>query len=252
MKNIGLPQSINGIERLTSQAASARDKISNLKMFDEDAEFISLGFNCSTAHYLREIGLRKVAHPFDWVFASPEIIIDACNDSFNAFMDKAQWIQHPNVNAVTHKRYHEYFFTHKDPLNITADFDYYRRACDRFIDSLNSDKQLCFVITPITEPEKRQRWAQGFTQIVKRPSLTGVASVWELIRHLKSLHNNSKFIVVEHYTQRALEASVLDIKKDLVHLRFCAGGESSGKKFIEEYDDHSFKIMLSGLNANLN
>ncbi|WP_080652875.1 DUF1796 family putative cysteine peptidase [Alteromonas mediterranea] len=132
MKNIGLSQSINEIERLTSEAARARDKISSLTMLDQDAEFISLGFNCSTAHYLREIGLRKAAYPFDWVFASPEIIIDACNDSFNAFMDKAQWSQHPNVNAVTHKRYHEYFFTHKDPLNITADFDYYRRASDRF------------------------------------------------------------------------------------------------------------------------
>ena len=49
LKNIGLSQSINEIERLTSEAARARDKISSLTMLDQDAEFISLGFNCSTA-----------------------------------------------------------------------------------------------------------------------------------------------------------------------------------------------------------
>lgn len=236
-----------GGEQFIAQAMQIRDTIGSLNTLSGNTEFISLGYNCSTAHYLREVGLRKAAYPFDWVFSSAEIIVDACNDSFESFMDKSQWVKHERVKNITHQRYHEYFFAHKDPLANKEDYGYCHRACQRFSELLATHNPLCFVITLITEPDKRLGWTMGFTQSIKQPESQTIESVSHLINFLKNAHPNSVFVVIEHYTQVPVDASIENITSDLIHLRFCAQGISTGKKYVNEVDDLCFKIILSGL-----
>jgi hypothetical protein len=237
-------------EQFVEQATQVKNEIIRLDLFSDNTEFISLGHNCNTAHYLREIGLRKGAYPFDWVFSSAEIIVDALQDSFESFMDRSQWDQHCKVNNVTHQRYHEYFFAHKNPLTNQEDYDYYQRACRRFIEQLATQKPLCFVITLITEPEKRPGWAMGFTQRFAPPHSQTIESVRHLIEQIKNTHPNSTFVVIEHYTEMPVDASIVSVETDLIQLRFCATGKNTGKKYSDEIDDLCFKIMLSGLNPN--
>jgi hypothetical protein len=212
-------------------------------------EYVSLGHNCSTAHYLREVGLRKKAYPFDWVFSSNEIIADTLTDSFNAYIDKSQMVEHDSNFAVTHTRYHEYFFAHKNPLRNSEDFHYYERACFRFLELMRSGKNICFFITFISEPEKRPGWSKGFNQKFKKtfPSLKNTQA---LLSKFKKINPNIVFVVIDHWTEVSFDALFKVPHEDLVQIDFYAKGKSTGRNYVHLLDDFCFKLILDAVNNN--
>ena len=54
------------IERCVAMALDIQSKLAN-KMSVSD-KFVSLGQNCSSAWYLKQLGLKLESYPFDWIF----------------------------------------------------------------------------------------------------------------------------------------------------------------------------------------
>ena len=48
---------------------------------------ISLGSNCYTAWLIAALGLRRASYPFDWIFSTPDMVIDMIEDRFVHFLD---------------------------------------------------------------------------------------------------------------------------------------------------------------------
>jgi hypothetical protein len=52
---------------------------------DNSYNFITLGFNCSSALVLKDLGLRKYSLPFDWVVTNNMQVINCLEDDFKRF-----------------------------------------------------------------------------------------------------------------------------------------------------------------------
>ncbi len=234
--------------RFISEAEAASKKL-RLFMQAESKEqtFISLGENCSSAWYLKQLGLKKASYPFDWIFSSPEIIIDCIKDGFAKFLHQSQIIEKPGKLSAGHAYYHANLFQHKNPLLNHDNYAYYQRCCDRFLEKIKSDIPIVFVLTLINEPLKRPLWADGFTYAFTMPVNQDIASVQPLCSYLKTIHTNSKFIIVDHYTERESSVTCEVIDDTIFAIRFCAGGKSNGLKYENHIDDYCFKLVLSGL-----
>jgi hypothetical protein len=76
--------------------------------------YISLGYECSTASILRELGLRKFALPFDWIRTSPLGIYYCISDNFMQF--------HKILHLATSKGYiiDEYGFEYPHDYPTTS------------------------------------------------------------------------------------------------------------------------------------
>uniref|UniRef100_A0A6C0JJI1 Papain-like cysteine peptidase n=1 Tax=viral metagenome TaxID=1070528 RepID=A0A6C0JJI1_9ZZZZ len=82
--------------------------------------FITLGFNCSSATVLRDLGLRKTALPFDW------IVINHVNKFINCIEDNFQKF-HKNLHLIMDNHWLE------DEYGIQYPHDY----------SLNDNGEIC-------------------------------------------------------------------------------------------------------------
>ncbi|GGW83712.1 DUF1796 family putative cysteine peptidase [Alteromonas halophila] len=209
--------------------------------------FISLGENCSTAWYLKQLGLKKASFPFDWVFSSPEIILDCLADRFAAFLDKTQIYASADGKSAGHARYHANLFNHKNPLDSAEDYAYLSRCCQRFLSCAESNQNICYLITLINEPHKRPGWAEGFTHAFAMPERQSPGTVSHLVETLTGLNRNAKFIIIDHYThsKNNVQGNVID--EHTLSLEFHAGGKSTGVFFPNHFDDFCFKQVLCGL-----
>jgi hypothetical protein len=108
--------------------------------------FITLGFNCSSATVLRDLGLRKYSLPFDWVVVNHYTkLINCIDDNFQKF--------HKNLHFIMDKHWFEdeygIQYPHDYPVNDEEEIidnwlDYkddvlkkYQRRIERFNNILN-------------------------------------------------------------------------------------------------------------------
>ena len=49
----------------------------------------SLGSLCHSAQILKNNNLKRCSYPFDWIFSSPNMVIDCISDDFKKFLDKS-------------------------------------------------------------------------------------------------------------------------------------------------------------------
>lgn len=102
--------------------------------------FVSLGDHCLPANLLRAAGLRHAAYPFDWIFASPEVVKHAIEDDFRTFLDRGYFRSTSPTEGV-HRAEHEFYrtnfgqgslFFHHDPDRNESHHAHYQRAVQRF------------------------------------------------------------------------------------------------------------------------
>lgn len=210
-------------------------------------EYISLGENCSSAWYLKQLGLKTVSNPFDWVFSSPDIILDCVNDNFKRYLDKSLIVPAQDNLSAGHAIYHRDFFNHRNPLKSDEDYQYYQRCCERFLASLTSQVTPCYLITLINEPTKRRQWAQGFTPHFPMPINQSLSSISTLITTLQHKNPSARFIVIDHYTNSEKLTKVDVSSENVFFIEFHAKGKSSGVFYPDHLDDFCFKLILTGL-----
>jgi hypothetical protein len=109
-----------------------------------DVDVVGVGTHCLTATLLRDMGLRRFALPFDWIFSSPEMLSHVLVDDFKTFLARDQYVAvplaervTPNANLAHHTFYQEQFdvqfvFNHHDPLASDDAYAYLQRTVDRF------------------------------------------------------------------------------------------------------------------------
>lgn len=214
---------------------------------DSESEFISLGENCSTAWYLKQVGLKKASYPFDWIFSSPEIVLDCVEDGFEKYLDRSYLKPKDNGSSAGHDYYHSNFFNHKNPLESEECYNYYKRCCQRFNHSLKSHHSSYYLLTLVNEPSKRPSWANGFTKQFSMPLDRDYNSIEPLVNKLRFLKNNSKFVVVDHRTNCGGAIETEKVDSDCMIVRFDAIGESTGVFYRNNLDDFCFKVVMTGM-----
>lgn len=214
--------------------------------------FVSLGENCSSAWYLKQIGLKKASYPFDWIFSSPEIIIDCIDDEFEKYLDKSFIEPKGNKVSAGHRFYHSNFFNHRNPLKSKKDYNYYERCCQRFLRNLKSKEPIYYLITLINEPSKRPGWANGFKYDFSMPVNHDCKSIMPLFDKLKHINKNSRFIAIEHYTNNNRDIKAKQIYSDIMTITYNAFGSSTGVFYRDYLDDFCFKLIMTGLHGSHN
>ncbi|MDV2857699.1 DUF1796 family putative cysteine peptidase [Oceanimonas sp. CAM02] len=149
---------------------TADKNIATLKrmLHENECEFVSLGYNCDVAHFLRYTGLRKAAYPFDWCIAPNDSVIKIIKNDFEGFME---------LDNITYSEPHKALVfegeggavVESDKLVVTAycekygmifphDFhdsnmfqvvkDKYNKRIERFLNIVMSGRTVVFVFKP--------------------------------------------------------------------------------------------------------
>ena len=105
----------------------------------------SLGTLCQAANILKRNNLKLCSYPFDWVFSTPDHVIDCIQDDFDKFLDKSYYI---NISETKcgHSQYYHHMFFHRNPLTNSDDYDYYTRCVDRFRNLLKKQEHKLFIM----------------------------------------------------------------------------------------------------------
>lgn len=117
------------------------------------AHLASLGSFCLPGNIMRHHGLRRYSLPFDWIFSSPQMLIDCLTDDFAAFLDPRYYrsISESRWNpGAEHELYLEKYgipavFAHRDPTR-EQDYLYFTRCVARFRTLLSSPDPKLFLI----------------------------------------------------------------------------------------------------------
>jgi len=212
---------------------------------NDAAELISLGQNCSTAWYLKSMGLKQSAYPFDWVATSPEIILHCLSDRFKTFLDRDQMVSR-GVRAG-HMFYHSGFFGHRNPKSLKADHEHYQRCTARFLHLMDCQMPVIFVSTVLNERYKRLVWADGFVNSFQRPENQTLKDFREMMRTICSINPMARFLFIEEYTGRPFSLKTTHSSTQCMWIRYCAVGNSTGFKYLDETDDRVARNLLSAL-----
>lgn len=220
-------------------------KINNkLRLFCGDIKhthFVSLGEVCIAAWYIKVCGLRTGAYPFDWVFSSPEIVLDCINDEFKSFLDKKYM---EKSKGAGHFKYHSRFFKHKNPYTDNVNYEYYERCCKRFMKLINSDERIIYVLHLMNDLEgvSSLGWRRGFNHKFDLPINQTQKDFQILIDNLKERNNNIKFIVIDSYKTKKRSAYYKE-NGDVFFINYHHVGDK-GLKFANKKDDAVFKKIL--------
>lgn len=213
---------------------------------DQNCEKIGLGQNCNASWYLKATGNKRASYPFDWIFSTPEIILDMLDDDFEAFLDRSQYISH-GLDAG-HERYHETFFGHRNPANSASDHEFFRRCVARWRAIMKTKKPIAFLSVILNESDKRKRWKEGFYKQFKMPVDQTLSDYDQVIHRIQSTNPNCKFLFIEQYTEEPFELSVIEQNENAFWLKFCAIDLNTGVQYLHEVDDEVMKTIVGGLN----
>lgn len=210
-------------------------------------EKVGLGQNCNASWYLKATGNKAASYPFDWIFTTPQIILDMLDDDFEAFLDTAQLIPH-GIDAG-HERYHETLFGHRNPASSLADHAFFQRCKTRWDDLMQSQKPVVFLTIVLNESDKRKRWKDGFTKQFEMPTDQQLSDFDTMIQKLISLNPNCKFLFIEQYTEQKFELTVTEKNQQTIWLKFCSIDTNSGVQYLHNVDDEVMKTILQGLKS---
>lgn len=200
-----------------------------------ETQYVSLGTLCHTAQLLKNIGLRKEAMPFDWVFSSPFVLMDCLKTKFSVFRDVKQHCR-ASLHKSGHISYGTNFFNHKD-ITCENDLKYYERAISRFT---NIEENAVFVI--------------GFyNNSVSESNIDYTEKSVELIQNsLKQYFNGKQHLLVCIHHKIDKKTYCLRTKRKTDHLLWvdvCCS-ETNGLRFLEKQIQKCFekdmKKILTG------
>jgi hypothetical protein len=110
----------------------------------------SLGKMCFSSELIKRNGFKRESYPFDWIFSSPEVILDCLNDDFACFLNRDLYTNHdyePLERKCGHSEYNLAMFNHHNPKDYEKDYNYFVRCINRFRILLKSNEPKLFVMT---------------------------------------------------------------------------------------------------------
>ena len=242
--DISIPSITQNEQDIVLKAISIQNEISEWKGKQEN-RLVSLGQNCNSSWYLKETGNKEASYPFDWIFSSQKIVVDAINDRFESFIDKKNIIS--LGEKAGNKLYHNSLFNHRNPINSDEDYSYYKRTIERFLDLIDGEDSIVFVITVVNEFKKRKGWHDGFIDSMVPAFPQNLDSFSELIALMKSINKNVKFLFIEQYTESDLELEIRNKTDDIFWVKYNSAQSNTGVHYLDTLDDTIMKIVYSGL-----
>lgn len=243
---------INSKNIYIDEAHSIAKEIKNILNLSPNTEIISLGENCNSAWYIKEVSLKKHSYPFDWTYSSPSIIKHCIEDHFKIFLDKSFIFPTRSGNSAGHQFYHNSLFNHRNPLKKDTDYAYYERCIKRFMNILESKKSILFVMTVVTEIDKRSGagWAKGFNEQFTLPINQNFDDMTDLIKVIREINPNCKFLFIEQYTEGNPRIELVNFKNDdFIWIKHTSFQRNTGVFFKDKTDDGLAKILFSSLKA---
>lgn len=164
--------------------------------------FVSLGSSCEIPHLLRDLNLRYVAFPLDWVISIDQAGLLRCiEEDFLHFTEKAYLV--PKSNGVLVNTYYKMEFPHEGNCNTTpyaellAKFQAkYNRRIERYRELAQFSKDIIFI---------RASYVNATSDAFLYPDPTNLylKLSWgeELLLLLKNRFPNNRFhlILVNHH-----------------------------------------------------
>ena len=212
---------------------------------NSDFELIGLGQNCNASWYIKESGNKRTSYPLDWIFTTPEIILDMLDDDFAGFVQKDLLI--PHGMDAGNQRYHETLYGHRNPASRETDRQYLIRCIERWRKRMKAQEPILFLTIVLNESDKRKRWKEGFTKKFKMPTNQKLEDFEILMTKLKSINSNCKFLFVEQKTQEQFDLSVKNKTENAIWLNFSAIDKNTGVQYMHEVDDAVMKTILANL-----
>lgn len=209
----------------------------------QEAQVVSLGQNCTTAWYLKAVGLKQVSYPFDWVTTSPAIIRHCLADRFTAFLNRSLMVSKGPM--AEHRLYNANFFAHRNPKRSAEDHAYLVRCVKRFIKAMDEGTPMVFVTNVLNEHAKRPIWSKGFTDRFPLPTDQRPQDFEAMMDDFQRWNANARFVFIEEYTEGPFAIDITARDSRMVWLRFCTMGPSSGFKYLDPLDD-AMAIALYG------
>lgn len=187
-------------------------------------EAISLGQNCNSAWYLKQVKAKKESYPFDWLISSPSVLESCLNDNFYTFMNKSQMFSFDDGKRAGHKIYHEKLFNHRNPLINQKDYEYYQRCISRFLKLLDSTTPVVFVCT-LFQNEVSEYQTCCEKMLARNP--------------------NIKFIFIEQHLKGEFNLYHKQINPNTLLIHFTSEGINRGKRYRDQLDDRVIKEFFS-------
>lgn len=231
-------------ESYLNQANALRVEIQSWVGTDE-REMIGLGQNCNASWYVKETENKKASYPFDWIFTTPELVLDMLGDDFEALLDRKRLIPH-GLDAG-HERYHEWLFGHRNPASSESDFAFMQRCVDRWNVIIKTQRPILFVTVVLNEFEKRKRWRIGFSKEFKLPKNQTLSDFVSMMEKIQSISPNCKFLFIEQYTDEPFELSVTEKNDQAFWLKFSSIASNTGVKYVHDLDDEVMKTIMNSL-----
>ena len=191
---------------------------------DVHHEAISLGQNCTSAWYLKQVEIKIKSYPFDWLISSASVVESCLDDNFITFMDKSQMFSFDDGKRAGHKIYHEQLFNHRNPLDNIQDYEYYERCVARFNELLDSTVPVVFICTIFQED---------------------VESYQRCCNKIISRNKNIKFVFIDQNLKGKFDlySKVIDENKLLIH--FTSEDTNRGKRYKNQLDDRVIKRVFA-------
>ncbi len=214
---------------------------------NEPREKIGLGQNCNASWYLKATELKDASYPFDWIFSTPEMVLDMLEDNFEQFLNRNQHIPH-GLDAG-HERYHETLFGHRNPASSSSDHEFLQRCVNRWNELLRAQKTIVFATVILNESDKRKRWKEGFTKEFQMPVNQSLSDYEPVMNKIHSVNPNCKFLFIEQYTEGTFHLSVTETNEHAFWLKYCAIDSNTGVQYLNDVDDEVMRTILKGLNG---
>lgn len=217
----------------------------------EPHEPVSLGQNCNSAWYLKQVGARLGAGPFDWIFSSADIA-DAClRDDFTTLLDTAQIVPRNSGGSAGHRVYHDHLFPHRNPIRSSEDYAYYVRAAQRLLQKLTSESPVVFVCTLILEPAKRPGWTQGFTSQFPLPAGQSHLSYAGFRKTAAARNSKLKYLFIEQFTEGVPAVAAECVDENAVVVRFTSHGTNTGVHYVNPFDDFVARSIMAAVSPQV-
>lgn len=204
-------------------ADSVRSGIINF-LGSSEHRAISLGQNCTSAWYLKQVGLKKESYPFDWLISSASVLESCLDDSFATFMDKNHMFSFDKGKRAGHKIYHEQLFNHRNPLEKQADYEYYERCVSRFLTLLDSTSPVVFICTLFQEDVNSYQTCQ---------------------RKMLSRNPNLKFVFIDQHLKGEFKLSHKQLDENTLLIHFTSEDINRGKRYKNQLDDRVIKSVFT-------
>jgi len=204
-------------------------------------QYVSLGNNCLTAWYLKESGRRHASFPFDWVFSSPEIVVDCISDGFRKYLDRSL-MHRSNDYGAGHREYHRNMFNHRSPLASRANYESYFRAVARFVHQWRNIPTTYIMNIPDPDadfPRYNAQYSNGVHPAHDYPN--------HILRLIDMFNDDYSQVILIHQSIGDRSATFKEITPQLGEIRMQTVGTYTGKGFNNKADDDMMMDIMSAL-----